>query len=107
MSICTKWGDDVLKILSQRDGLDELTPTTDLIVGAHPDDVELIGLTSIGDPAVSVTAVVCTDGGGSLTAAGDDPPVRRRVVELRREEQAAAAKEGGYAQLVMLEFTSD
>ena len=86
--------------------LSELRSTSHVIVGAHPDDVELIGLAAISDESASITAVVCTDGRGGPRAPGFEDLSEPQFAALRRAEQLEAAALGGYEQLVLLEFPS-
>ena len=87
--------------------LSDLRSTSHVIVGAHPDDVELIGLSAIFDSDASVTAVVCTDGRGGPRARGFEDLSEPQFAALRRAEQLEAAERGGYEQLVMLDFPSE
>jgi LmbE family N-acetylglucosaminyl deacetylase len=80
--------------------------TTDLGIGAHPDDLEIMAAGPIvechADPGRAFGGVVCTDGrrsprGGRFATFTDD-----ELAAIRRAEQAAAAEIGGYAGLVQL-----
>jgi LmbE family N-acetylglucosaminyl deacetylase len=83
-----------------------LARTTDLGIGAHPDDLELVLLPAIVHAHEAedrwFTGVVCTDGAG---AARGGPFAELDDVELaavRRAEQEEAARIGGYGALVPL-----
>lgn len=84
--------------------------TTDLGVGAHPDDLELFALAPIGACAVDggrwFTGITCTDGAGGARVgrfAGMDDA---SWVACRREEQRRAADVGGYAAMIQLGMPS-
>ena len=81
---------------------------TDVVIGAHPDDVEDLGLHVIGaarhQPQRAVAAIVVTDGAGSTRDGGaidDDVLVARR-----RGEQRRAAEVGGYGLALQLGYPS-
>jgi LmbE family N-acetylglucosaminyl deacetylase len=82
-----------------------LARTTDLGIGAHPDDLELFAIGPIGacrdDPARWFSGVTCTDGGGSVSPdTGDSLP------SIRAAEQRAAADIGAYSAIVQLGYSS-
>jgi LmbE family N-acetylglucosaminyl deacetylase len=85
---------------------DALARTTDLGVGAHPDDVELLALAPIAacaeDPDRSFTAVTCTDGAGSARGGAFAALTDAEMVALRHDEQRRAAEIGRYGALVEL-----
>lgn len=85
---------------------DALARTTDLAVGAHPDDLEILVPGIIGacrdDPDRWFTGIVCTDGAGSV-APPDHPELTGEALAARRaEEQRDAADLGCYGALAML-----
>jgi len=91
------------------DGSDErdaLERTTDLGVGAHPDDLELLMVVPIarclaaGDR--SFTGIVCTNGAGSVRAGAYADLTDAEMVEVRRAEQRRAADVGSYGAVVQL-----
>jgi LmbE family N-acetylglucosaminyl deacetylase len=83
-----------------------LARTTDLGIGAHPDDLELMCIVPIGECAASperwFTGVTCADGAGSArggrfaTLSDDD------MVGIRRYEQRRAAELGSYSAVLQL-----
>lgn len=80
--------------------------TTDLGIGAHPDDLEFMMLVPISgcldDPARSFTGVTCTDGAGSARSGAWAALTDAEMVEVRRHEQRRAAEVGGYGAMVQL-----
>jgi LmbE family N-acetylglucosaminyl deacetylase len=88
-----------------------LARTTDLGIGAHPDDLELLGIVPIGhcrdDPDRWFTGVTCTDGGGSAVGGRFAHLGRDELIGVRRGEQRAAARLGGYSAAVQLGHPSD
>jgi LmbE family N-acetylglucosaminyl deacetylase len=83
-----------------------LERTTDVGVGAHPDDLELFALAPIGACATDAsrwfTGITCTDGAGGPRVgrfAGMDDAA---WIACRREEQRRAADLGGYAAMIQL-----
>jgi LmbE family N-acetylglucosaminyl deacetylase len=89
----------------------DVARTTDLGVGAHPDDLEIMAAGPIvecrAQPDRWFTGVVCTDGrrsprGGRFAALRDE-----ELAQIRREEQARAADLGGYLALVQLGYRSE
>jgi LmbE family N-acetylglucosaminyl deacetylase len=88
-----------------------LVRTTDLGVGAHPDDLEIMTAGPIvecrAQPDRWFAGVVCTDGrrsprGGRFAEVGDE-----ELAQIRREEQARAAELGGYLALVQLGYRTE
>ena len=89
----------------------EFARVTDLGIGAHPDDLEIMAAGPIVECRTSSDrsfgAVVCTDGrrsprGGRFAELDDDA-----VAHIRRGEQESAAELGDYAGLVQLAFRSE
>jgi LmbE family N-acetylglucosaminyl deacetylase len=80
--------------------------TTDLGIGAHPDDLEFMDLVAIAacrpDPTRWFTGVVCTDGAGSARTGRFADCTDVQMVDLRRAEQRAAAEAGGYGAIIQL-----
>lgn len=85
---------------------DALARTTDLGIGAHPDDLELSCIVPIGECRDRddrwFAGITCTDGagaarGGRFAALGDD-----ELVVVRRDEQRRAADLGRYGAVVQL-----
>lgn len=89
---------------------DALARTTDLGIGAHPDDLEFGMLVPIGHCADDghrwFTGVVCTDGAGSARAGRYADVSDDAMVAIRREEQREAARVGRYGAVVQLGHTS-
>lgn len=85
---------------------DALARTTDLGVGAHPDDLEFLMLVPIAscraDAARSFTGVTCTDGAGSARSGAFASFTDEQMVAVRRDEQRAAAEVGGYGAAIQL-----
>ena len=87
-----------------------LSRTTDLCVGAHQDDLEIMAYGPIvqcyGNPSRWFTGVVVTDGGGSprsgIYASYTDDDMKR----IRAKEQNSAALIGGYAAQFQLAYPS-
>lgn len=82
---------------------------TDLVIGAHPDDVEDLGLhligAAVGRSDRAVAAIVVTDGAGSTRDGGEALP-DEVLVATRRAEQRRAAEVGGYGLLLQLGYPS-
>jgi LmbE family N-acetylglucosaminyl deacetylase len=87
-----------------------LDRTTDLGIGAHPDDLEFMCIVPIGECRTNrdrwFTGVTCTDGAGAarrgrFAAATDD-----ELVRIRRDEQRQAADIGDYSAMVQLAHPS-
>ncbi len=83
-----------------------LDRTTDLGIGAHPDDLELLMLVPIAhcrdDPQRSFTGITCTDGAGSARAGRFASLTDAEMVAVRADEQRAAATIGAYGAVVQL-----
>ena len=99
--------------LSVPDGrpLDQaLARTTDLGIGAHPDDLEFLMLVPIGgclaDDERSFTGVTCTDGAGSARSGAWAALTDDELVIVRCEEQRRAAEIGAYGAMVQLGWSS-
>jgi LmbE family N-acetylglucosaminyl deacetylase len=90
--------------------VEALSRTTDLGVGAHPDDLELFAVVPIGhchdDPRRWFSGVTCTDGSGSARGARFAHLAPHDLVALRREEQRTAARLGGYSTMIQLAHPS-
>jgi LmbE family N-acetylglucosaminyl deacetylase len=91
------------------DGLDldaALARTTDLGVGAHPDDLEFGYLVPIGECRGLAdrwfVGVTCTDGAGSARGGGFAAHTDAEMVVVRREEQRRAAVVGEYGAVFQL-----
>lgn len=91
------------------DGLDvdaALARTTDLGVGAHPDDLEFGYLIPIGECRKVAdrwfAGVTCTDGAGSARGGRFAAYTDAEMVVVRREEQRQAAAVGEYGAVVQL-----
>src|SRR4051794_18768524 len=91
------------------DGLDTteaLERTTDLGVGAHPDDLEFGYLVPIGECRAAsdrwFAGVTCTDGAGSARGGRYATHTDAEMVEVRREEQRRAAELAGFGAVVQL-----
>lgn len=89
---------------------DALARTTDLGIGGHPDDLELVLFPAIShcfeDPDRWFTGVVCTDGGGSPRGGRFAGLSDADLVAERRREMVTAAHLGGYGALVPLDHPS-
>lgn len=83
-----------------------LARTTDLGIGAHPDDLELVLLPAIVHAHEAAdrwfTGVVCTDGAGAARAGRFADLDDVELAAVRRAEQLDAARIGGYGALVPL-----
>jgi LmbE family N-acetylglucosaminyl deacetylase len=116
MTVDRAGGGDIASTLS-RDGVDVFVPdavaldaalvrTTDLGVGAHPDDLELIALVPIGECRRGddrwFTGVTCTDGAGSVQADRATALTPPDLATVRREEQRRAAAIGEYGAMLQL-----
>jgi LmbE family N-acetylglucosaminyl deacetylase len=87
-----------------------LARTTDLGIGAHPDDLELLMLVPIGlcrgQPDRWFAGVTATDGSGSARTGRFADLSDADLVTVRRAEQREAGLLGGYGSLVQLGHTS-
>ena len=87
-----------------------LARTTDLGVGAHPDDLELLMVVPIAACRAAserwFTGVTCTDGAGSARAGRFAALGDAEMVAVRRAEQRAAAELGRYGAMVQLGHAS-
>lgn len=87
-----------------------LSRTTHLAVGAHPDDVELIGypgvLECFGRSDRWFTGVVTTDGSGSPRGGAYAEYSDEQMRAIRRREQKKAAMVGEYAAVGFLDYAS-
>lgn len=77
-----------------------------LAVGAHPDDMELFGvsgtLAKFAEEESDVYLIICTDG----SRGSDDPQMtHERLVEIRKREQEEAAKILGIKKVFFLNHT--
>lgn len=85
---------------------DALARTSDLGVGAHPDDLEFMMLGPIAhcraESERSFTGITCTDGAGSARSGPFAGFSDEQMVATRREEQRAAARVGAYGAMVQL-----
>jgi LmbE family N-acetylglucosaminyl deacetylase len=89
---------------------DALARTTDLGVGAHPDDLEFMCVVPIGQCLDSddrwFTGVTCTDGAGSARGGRFASCSDAEMVAVRRDEQRRAASIGRYGAVVQLAHPS-
>jgi LmbE family N-acetylglucosaminyl deacetylase len=87
-----------------------LARTTDLGVGAHPDDLELLMLVPIGVCRGSsdrwFAGVTVTDGSGSARAGRFAELSDAAMIAVRRREQREAGSLGGYGSVVQLGYAS-
>ena len=87
-----------------------LARTTDLCVGAHQDDVEIMAYAPISACYASedrhFTAVIATDGAGSPRSGAFLGYTDEDMKKVRKVEQKKAAQLGKYAALVMLGYKS-
>ncbi len=84
--------------------------TTQLGIGAHPDDLEIIAipgiLSCIDSPNEWFTGVVTCDGAGSPRTGRYAGFSDRQLADTRRQEQRDAAALGGYSLQIQLGFPS-
>lgn len=87
-----------------------LRRTTHLGIGAHQDDLEILGYSGIAEcyqrPDRWFGGVVVTDGAGSARAGAYAGFSDEAMKEVRREEQRKAAHVGGYSILIQLNHPS-
>jgi len=87
-----------------------LQRATDMIVGAHPDDIEIMGyhgiLQCFGSDSRSLLAVVVTDGAGSPRDALYADYTDEEMQAVRRREQRKAAVLGEYGAAALLNYPS-
>lgn len=95
------------------DGLpaqEALARTTHMGIGAHPDDVEILGIHGIlecfRNPEKWFCGVVVTDGGGSPRAGPYGGHSDEEMRAVRRREQKKAAVIGEYGAQVLLDYPS-
>lgn len=83
-----------------------LSRTTHLAMGAHPDDLELIGIHGIAACFDRndkwFTGVVMTSGAGSARGGTYSSVSDTRIVEIRKREQIAAAHLGQFSTVIQL-----
>lgn len=89
-----------------------LANTTHLAFGAHQDDVEIMAqhgiLTCFGRKDRNFSAVILTDGAGSPRSGGFyGAYTNEEMRAVRITEQKKAAAVGGYAALVLLNYSSE
>lgn len=89
---------------------DALARTTHLAIGAHPDDLELIGIHGI---AACIdrsdrwfSGVVVTDGAGSARGGSYSSMSDPEMGEIRKQEQIEAARLGQFSAVVQLAYSS-
>lgn len=84
--------------------------TTHLAIGAHQDDVEIMGLHGIlqcfGKRDLWFTCVTCTDGAGSPRSGVYADYTDQEMKQVRHEEQRTAASVGRYSAVIQLDYTS-
>ncbi|MCL2405374.1 MAG: PIG-L family deacetylase [Defluviitaleaceae bacterium] len=95
---------------NQADPLSALSKTTDLCIGAHHDDIEIMAYGPIskcyGNPNQHFTGVVVTDGDGSPRTGVYANYTAEDMKEIRAIEQKQAAHIGRYHAQVMLAHKS-
>lgn len=88
-----------------------LNRCTHLAIGAHPDDVELIGMHGIQTCYRSTqhffVGVVVTDGAGSPRSGKYATVTNEEMVQIRIQEQIEAAKIGEYSAQIQLGYPSN
>jgi len=91
-------------------GSQALSKTTDLCIGAHQDDIEIMAYGPIaacyGSADRHFTGVVVTDGGGSPRTGVYASYTEDEMKEIRVEEQKNAAQIGRYLSQVFLAYKS-
>lgn len=89
---------------------DALDRTTDLGVGAHPDDLEFLAIVPIGECRAAddrwFAGVTCTDGAGSTRTVPFAGMSSSELADVRREEQRRAAELASYSAVLQLGHTS-
>ena len=87
-----------------------LSGTTHLAIAAHQDDVEIMAqhgiLTCFGRKDKSFSAVILTDGAGSPRTGIYENYTNEEMRNILIKEQKKAAAVGGYAALILLNYTS-
>ncbi len=87
-----------------------LARTTHLVLGAHPDDIEIMALEGVlacfGRPDAWLLGVVITDGAGSARENQYAHFTDAEMMEVRRAEQKKAAVVGEYSAQVFLDYPS-
>jgi LmbE family N-acetylglucosaminyl deacetylase len=114
-------GEALDRHVADRPGIDVLVPdgtpqrkavarTTDLGIGAHPDDLELLMLVPIGvcrgRPDRWFLGVTATDGAGAARTGRFADLSDESLAAVRRAEQREAGALGGYGALIQLGHTS-
>ncbi|MCX7712146.1 MAG: PIG-L family deacetylase [Chthoniobacterales bacterium] len=84
---------------------------THLAIGAHPDDVEIVGYVGIRECFrqcnKGFAGVVCTNGAGGIRAGITEGIGDEQMVRIRRDEQRKAAVVGEYRVLIQLGYGSE
>ena len=84
--------------------------TTHLAIGAHPDDVEIIGIQGIQQCYVEdghwFTGVVVTNGARSARGGGFSAVENEGMISIRQQEQISAACLGRYSAMIQLGYES-
>jgi len=98
------------RVTDLSDARAKLARTTDLCIGAHQDDIEIMAYGPIaacyGDPARAFTGITVTDGGGSPRTGMYAHFTDDQMKAIRIEEQNQAASIGRYAAQVNLAYPS-
>jgi len=99
-----------LFIPSQISESEALLRTTDLCIGAHQDDIEIMAYAPIsqcfGSKERHFTGVTCTDGAGSPRAGIYADYTNEEMMAVRVQEQRFAAQIGDYSAQFQLDFKS-